>query len=179
MVNVWLLNAALWLELVNTAWSILSVADLSRSLPCRSTCHVPDPLSWHSPLNEFVDINDRLKAKTLSLQQWWDSVTLDLSLCPPYHEKVDRFGLGTYPTSSTWVRGLLVTPPKWHIWGRACRSTEGQGLTLSQCPCCYPRDIEGSCSSGYVPSSLPSRNRCPRPQCQSYPEGPIRAYCSC
>lgn len=63
-----LLNAALWLGLVNTTWPILSTTDLSRSVPCQGTCHVSDPLSWHSPLNEFVDINDQLEVKPISLQ---------------------------------------------------------------------------------------------------------------
>lgn len=92
------LNAALRLGLMNTSWPILSASDLFLSLPCQGTCHVPYPLSWHSPLNEFVDINEQFEVKPFILQQWRDTVTLSLvpSLC--YYEKVVDFSLpGTDP----------------------------------------------------------------------------------
>jgi len=96
------LNAALRLGLVNTSWTILSASDLFLSLPCQGPCHVPYPLSWHSPLNKFVDINDQLEVKPLSLQQWRDTVTLSLIPFLFHYEKVVELSLpGTYPMPGT------------------------------------------------------------------------------
>lgn len=91
------LNAALRLGLVNTSCPILSASDLSLSLLCQGTCHVPDPLSWHSPLNEFVDINDQLEVKPLSLQQTLSHFLVpSLSRCH-YEKLVDLSLPGTDP----------------------------------------------------------------------------------